>query len=74
MKPVYRTTLQFDEDDLAIKLKIEGNGVSIIDTWRRGAKVVLKEIRFGPQTDEHDYQFKLKHAIKFLESGAKLKA
>ena len=37
-------------------------------------KVVLKEIRFGPQTDEHDYQFKLKHAQKFLEDGAKVKA
>jgi translation initiation factor IF-3 len=38
------------------------------------SKVVLKEIRFGPQTDEHDYEFKKKHAIKFLEEGAKLKA
>lgn len=37
-------------------------------------KVVLKEIRFGPNTDEHDYNFKLKHAQKFLEEGAKLKA
>jgi len=37
-------------------------------------KVVLKEIRFGPQTDEHDYQFKLKHAVTFLEDGAKVKA
>ena len=37
-------------------------------------KVVLKEIRFGPQTDEHDYQFKLKHAINFLEDSAKVKA
>ncbi len=37
-------------------------------------KVVLKEIRFGPQTDEHDYNFKLKHAQKFLEDGAKVKA
>ena len=37
-------------------------------------KVVLKEIRFGPNTDEHDFQFKLKHAIKFLSEGAKLKA
>lgn len=37
-------------------------------------KVVLKEIRFGPQTDEHDYQFKLKHAMNFLEDGAKVKA
>ena len=38
------------------------------------AKVVVKEIRFGPQTDEHDYNFKLKHAIGFLQEGAKLKA
>ena len=36
-------------------------------------KVVIKEIRFGPQTDEHDYLFK-KHAEKFLKDGAKLKA
>ncbi len=37
-------------------------------------KVVIKEIRFGPNTDEHDYSFKLNHAQKFLEDGAKLKA
>lgn len=37
-------------------------------------KIVTKEIRFGPNTDEHDYQFKLKHAEKFLKDGAKLKA
>lgn len=37
-------------------------------------KVVLKEIRFGPQTDEHDYEFKKKHAEKFLNEGAKVKA
>lgn len=37
-------------------------------------KVVVKEIRFGPNTDDHDYDFKKKHAVKFLESGAKLKA
>jgi translation initiation factor IF-3 len=37
-------------------------------------KVVIKEIRFGPNTDEHDYQFKLKHAEKFLTDGAKVKA
>ena len=36
-------------------------------------KVVIKEIRFGPQTDEHDFQFKNKHAEKFLEEGSKLK-
>jgi translation initiation factor IF-3 len=37
------------------------------------AKVVVKEIRFGPNTDDHDYNFKLKHAIRFLEEGAKVK-
>lgn len=37
-------------------------------------KVVLKEIRFGPNTDEHDYEFKMKHAHKFIEEGAKVKA
>ncbi len=37
-------------------------------------KVVIKEIRFGPQTDDHDYKFKMKHAMKFLSDGAKLKA
>lgn len=37
-------------------------------------KVVIKEIRFGPQTDEHDFQFKLKHARNFLSEGAKVKA
>ena len=36
-------------------------------------KVVINEIRFGPQTDEHDFQFKKKHAEKFLEEGSKLK-
>jgi translation initiation factor IF-3 len=38
------------------------------------AKVVLKEIRFGPQTDDHDYNFKLKHAQGFLKEGCKVKA
>ena len=37
-------------------------------------KVILKEIRFGPNTDEHDYDFKKRHAEKFLIEGAKLKA
>ncbi len=40
----------------------------------KAQKVVLKEIRFGPNTDEHDFLFKLKHGRKFLEEGAKLKA
>jgi len=38
------------------------------------AKIVVKEIRFGPNTDEHDYNFKLKHAQGFLQEGAKVKA
>lgn len=38
------------------------------------SKVVLKEIRFGPNTDDHDFQFKLTHARKFLEEGSKVKA
>jgi translation initiation factor IF-3 len=37
-------------------------------------KVVVKEIRFGPNTDDHDFDFKLKHAINFLKEGAKVKA
>ncbi|MGB0428503.1 MAG: translation initiation factor IF-3, partial [Flavobacteriales bacterium] len=40
----------------------------------KSSKVVIKEIRFGPNTDEHDFDFKLKHAKKFLSEGAKLKA
>lgn len=40
----------------------------------KATKVTVKEIRFGPQTDDHDYEFKKKHAIKFLKEGAKLKA
>ncbi len=40
----------------------------------KATKVIIKEIRFGPHTDEHDYEFKKKHAEKFLTDGAKLKA
>jgi translation initiation factor IF-3 len=40
----------------------------------KATKIVVKEIRFGPNTDDHDYNFKLKHAIKFLEEGAKVRA
>ena len=38
------------------------------------AKTVIKEIRFGPNTDDHDFEFKVRHAKKFLEEGAKVKA
>lgn len=40
----------------------------------KASKVVVKEIRFGPQTEDHDYEFKKRHAEKFLKDGAKLKA
>lgn len=40
----------------------------------KSVKVIVKEIRFGPQTDDHDYNFKLRHAKGFLEEGAKVKA
>ena len=40
----------------------------------KSTQITVKEIRFGPQTDEHDYEFKKKNALKFLQDGAKLKA
>jgi translation initiation factor IF-3 len=40
----------------------------------KASKVIVKEIRFGPNTDDHDFEFKKKHAEKFLKEGAKLKA
>ena len=40
----------------------------------KSSKVVVKEIRFGPNTDDHDFEFKLNHAIKFLGEGAKVRA
>ena len=40
----------------------------------KAVKVVIKEIRFGPQTDDHDYEFKKKHGEKFLKEGSKVKA
>ncbi|WP_339337941.1 MULTISPECIES: translation initiation factor IF-3 [unclassified Croceitalea] len=40
----------------------------------KATKVIVKEIRFGPNTDDHDYEFKKRHAEKFLKEGAKLKA
>ena len=44
------------------------------ETKAKAAKQVLKEVRFGPNTDEHDFNFKVKHAMKFLEEGNKVKA
>ncbi len=40
----------------------------------KAQKTIIKEIRFGPNTDDHDFDFKLKHAIKFLEAGEKVRA
>ena len=39
----------------------------------KSAKIVVKEIRLGPQTDEHDFEFKVNHAVKFLKDGCKVK-
>lgn len=44
------------------------------ESKQNATKSIMKEIRFGPNTDEHDFQFKLKHAQKFLEEGAKVRA
>ncbi len=44
------------------------------ETKSKSAKIVVKEIRFGPNTDEHDFKFKLRHAVKFLNDGFKVKA
>ena len=44
------------------------------DQKAKSNKIVVKEIRFGPQTDDHDYNFKLRHAENFLKEGAKVKA
>ena len=41
---------------------------------QKAQKIIIKEIRFGPNTGEHDFDFKLKHAQKFLQEGAKVKA
>ena len=41
---------------------------------QKSQKIIIKEIRFGPNTGEHDFDFKLKHAQKFLQEGAKVKA
>ena len=40
----------------------------------KATKIVIKEVRFGPNTDEHDFNFKLNHAKKFLQEGSKVKA
>ena len=40
----------------------------------KATKIVVKEIRFGPNTDDHDFEFKLKHAKEFIEQGAKVRA
>jgi translation initiation factor IF-3 len=44
------------------------------ETKQNSVKAIMKEIRFGPNTDDHDFNFKLKHAISFLEEGAKVRA
>ena len=74
--------LKMAEEHEADLVEISPNAVPpvcrIIDyskfLYQKQVKVNVKEIRFGPQTDEHDYNFKLKHAIGFLQDGDKVKA
>ena len=61
-KIVYYKKFLYEQKKRAIELKA------------KATKVEIKEIRFGPQTDDHDYQFKKKHGEKFLKEGAKVKA
>ena len=53
---------------------LNGNKKKQKEQKQKAVQVSVKEVRFGPNTDEHDYQFKLKHAEKFLKEGDKVKA
>ena len=59
------TLLQKEEDTIGKKQK---------EMKAKATKIVVKEVRFGPNTDEHDFNFKLNHAKKFLQEGSKVKA
>ena len=69
-------------DDINNLIETTSKGVSIYTEQKKKEKelkakqqkIVVKEIRFGPQTDDHDYEFKRRHARSFLEEGSKLKA
>ena len=63
-----------DESNQGFMKHLGGLELKKIDDAHYEFKVVVKEIRFGPNTDEHDFNFKLNHAKKFLEEGAKVKA
>jgi len=52
----------------------QAQGLDLVEISPKAVKTVVKEIRFGPNTDEHDFNFKLKHAINFLKEGSKVKA
>lgn len=85
---VYRWAQELELDLVEISPKADPPVCKIIDYKKfiydqkkkekelkaKTAKTVIKEIRFGPNTDDHDFEFKLKHARKFLEEGAKVKA
>ena len=71
MKSQYRINEQIRVREVRI---VGDEGSSVEEMKAKQVKVEVKEIRFGPQTDEHDYQFKLKHAKEFLEEGNKVRA
>ena len=88
LRDALRLADEFDLDLVEISPKADPPVCKIIDYSKflyqqkkkqkemkaKTVKVVIKEIRFGPNTDEHDFNFKLKHAEKFLQEGAKVKA
>ena len=79
---VSRLSVVIDYHDAVIKGYSSSDYAEMEKNWEEGkkeikakqVKVEVKEIRFGPQTDDHDYNFKLKHAQEFLKEGSKVKA
>ena len=74
LREALRLAESLELDLVEISAKVDPPVCKIIDYQSNASKVVIKEIRFGPNTDEHDFQFKLKHAINFLQEGSKVKA
>ncbi len=70
---IYMNNIQFIDLTIRHKFKYEQKKKQK-ELKAKSTKIIVKEIRFGPNTDEHDFNFKLKHAEKFLTEGAKVKA
>ena len=88
LREALRLADEMELDLIEVSLKADARGCRIADYQKflyqqkkkakelkaNQVKVTIKEIRFGPQTDDHDYNFKLKHATNFLKEGSKVKA